>query len=294
MSFEIPKAGAEFQKKNFNKVALIDADRYKHVVVYQVYKELQNGKAYSRDLVRTVIDDYLYRDIFAAFDAKAYLFCFSAPSKKVFRNWVTQEKKYKDNRSGGADLYDYENKWEDMAYVFEYIHENYPTLIFDDLEADDLLSMLQHSTDTFIFSHDKDLKQVVGFHYDMGMRTLMYTTEDEGFEILVNQILLGDPTDSIPGLKGFGPKALDGFREECFHFDNKTLLYAAIGKFIDKYGILNGMDCFAEMWHLVSMRTSRGDYNKSKYHSAFKLIETLLSDGNNEPNGSVQDLQALS
>jgi 5'-3' exonuclease len=294
MGFDIQSSKAQFPKKKFDKVALIDADRYKHLTVYRVFERINKGEEWSRDLVREVLDDYLYRDIFSAFEARAIIFCFSAPSKDVFRNWITQEKKYKKSRAKSVDNYDYPQKWEDMAYVFEYVAENHMTLIYQDLEADDLLSMLQHPTDTFIFSHDKDLKQVVGFHYDMTHRILMYTDEKEGFRMLVNQVLTGDTTDDIPGLRGFGEKAAIKFEEETKDLEDFELLTEAIKKFTDKYGVLHGMDAFAEMWHLVSMRLDRGAHNREKYHKAFTLVEKLLDNGEDTYDGSSKDTPVLS
>lgn len=269
-----------FETKNYpNKVALIDADRYKHVVTYRMYQRvMENGEERTKALVREIVDDYLYEDIFSKFKAKANIFCFSAPSKDVFRNHVCQEKQYKGNRYNKPDNYFYEGKYEDSAYVFKYIQDTYPTLIFEDLEADDILSMLQNEDDTFIFSHDKDLKQVTGWHFNMEDWLLEYTTEEEGFDMLINQMLTGDTTDNIPGLKGFGPKALDKFREECFHFENREVLMAAIDKYIEKYGVMVGMDMFAEMWHLLSMRLDRGEYSQEKYSKAHLLLNSFINE----------------
>lgn len=295
MGFDIPASTTHFIKKNFSdKIALIDADRYKHLAVYRAFQRINDGEPHSRKMIEEIVDDYLYNDIFSKFSAKAYVFCFSAPSKQIFRNAVAQEKKYKGKRADKVDLYDYPQKWDDMAHAYEYIYQNHSTLIFSDLEADDLLSMLQHPTDTFIFSHDKDLKQVVGFHYDMQQQLLMYTDEKEGFELLATQILTGDTVDNIPGLKGFGEKALEKFREETFHYDDEQLIIATIKKFTDKLGMLHGMDTFSEMWQLVSMRLNRGNYAKEKYQKAFLLIEGLLSDGKDATNDSSQSTRVLS
>lgn len=61
----------------------------------------------------------------------------------MFRNGVAQCKKYKGTRADKVDPYDYEGKWTDMASVVSFIAKRYPILVYDDLEADDLLSMLQ-------------------------------------------------------------------------------------------------------------------------------------------------------
>jgi 5'-3' exonuclease len=264
-------------KKKFpNKVALIDADRYKHVVTYNMYLEMESGKEYSEDLLISIIDKYLYDDIFSKFECKAYVFCFSAPSKQVFRNHIAQEKKYKGNRDNKVDNYFYENKPSDMVNIYNYIEKRYTTLLYDDIEADDLLSMLQHPERTFIFSHDKDLKQVVGFHYNMQAGFLEYTTEKESMLRIVCQVLQGDTVDNIPGLRGFGKKAVLDFKEEFEHKADINILFAGLNKFIEKHGTFHGMDLFAEMWYLISMRTNRGDYNKEKYAKAFSLVESLI------------------
>ena len=280
--FQAPSYHEEhFGKKSFpTKVALIDADRYKHVVTYRVFQELDNGKKHSKELLNEIISDYLFKDIFSAFDAKAYVFCFSAPSEQVFRNYIAQEKKYKGNREGKKDDYYYERKFDDMAYVFEYVESRYPTLVFNDLEADDILSMLQDPEDTFIFSHDKDLKQVVGFHYNMTRHMIEYTSPEEGFDMLVRQMLQGDSTDNIPGLHGFGEKALEKFAIKTEKSGDMEKLIMCIKEYTDKKGVLSGMDLFVEMWSLLSMRLSRGKYNQHKYKKGFDLVNSFIKQDN--------------
>lgn len=263
-------------KRKTDKIALIDADRYKHVVTYRVFQELQNGKEHTKLLVTEIIDDYLYRDIFARIECPVYLFCFSAPSGNVFRNWVSQEKKYKGNRENVSDPNSYDQKYDDMVFVYTYIKEHYSTLIFDDLEADDILSMLQHEDRSFIFSHDKDLKQVPGFHFNMDGGYLDYVTKEEGFERLVFQILKGDSTDNIPGLFRFGEKKVEKFQEENKGRSDIELFFLAVREFTQKMGVMEGIDCFVEMWSLVSMRINRGAYLREKYASAFMLMEQYL------------------
>ena len=262
-------------KKTTDRIALIDADRYKHVVTYRMYQKIMlEGNVYSKPLLHQTIDEYLSNDIFNKFEAKAYVFCFSAPSGKVFRNHIAQEKKYKGHRKG-EDKYFYTGKYEDMSYIYEYINQRYETLYFDDLEADDLLSMLQ-GDETFIFSHDKDLKQVPGFHWDMKNLDWIYISEQKGMRSLFTQILTGDSTDNFGGLKGFGQVSLNKLIKEVGPDVDPTLFfYKVIKLYIDKYGLLNGVDSFSEMWNMASMKINRGDYLKEKYASAFELINTI-------------------
>jgi hypothetical protein len=271
-----------FSKKKIDKVALIDADRYKHLVTYRMWQKLMDeGEPHTTSMLNEIIDRYLSNDIFSLFEAKAYIFCFSAPSGLVFRNAIAQAKKYKGGRAKD-DPYFYTNKYEDMAYVYEYINERYHTLFFEDLEADDILSMLQ-CENTFIFSHDKDLKQVPGWHWDILKYDLVIISEEEGFKNLLYQILQGDSTDNISGLQGFGEKALEKFKTDIDGPSIKAehLVYHIMKLYTDRYGILKGFDTFVEMWSLVSLRLDRGAYNRDKYATAFYLIEKLCKDANN-------------
>lgn len=266
----------DISRKDIDKVALIDADRYKHVVTYRVWQKLMNeGEKHTESLLNEVIDYYLSADIFNRFSAKAYIFCFSAPSSKVFRNAIAQEKKYKGHRKGDDPHY-YPQKYEDMAYVYEYISSRYSTLFFDDLEADDIISMLQ-CENTFVFSHDKDLKQVSGLHWDMENYELINITPEDGFRNLIHQILLGDPTDNFGGLKGFGKKALDKFKADMQvnSMGAEDLVHRVMKLYTDKHGIVKGFDTFVEMWTLASMKINRGEYLKEKYALAFLTLESL-------------------
>ena len=274
MGFEIPSS--PYSKKKFNKIALIDADRYKHVVPYRVFQRLEKKEPYSIEMVEEEINDYLEQDIFGAFSATNYIFCFSAPSKDVFRNSIAEVKKYKGNRENVQDKYAYDQKWDDRAYVFTYIKERYSTLYFDDLEADDILSMLQDPSETFIFSHDKDLKQVIGFHWDMEARILKYTDEETGLRMLLGQMISGDTVDNIPGIPGAGKKAMMSFLKSIENSDQTSMLLKCQKLYIEKFGVTEGMNAFAEMWLLLSMRSSRGKYTREKYAKGFELMEALL------------------
>ena len=99
----------------------------------------------------------------------------------------------------------------------------------DTLEADDLIRP-ESSRDTIICSIDKDLKQIEGCHFDYykkktgdideflepikAYKGFTFTTKQEGYEMLLNQLLVGDTSDNIKGVVGVGKvkakKLLDG------------------------------------------------------------------------------------
>lgn len=276
-SIKAPVHGLDYDRVEINKIALIDADKYKHKVTYRIWQSLmQEGLLHNQALLNEKIDGYLSYEVFNRFKADSYVFCFSAPSSKVFRNAVTQEKKYKGNRNKGEDPYFYTNKFDDMAYIYEYINSRYQTLFVDDLEADDILAMVQNEN-TFIYSEDKDLKQVPGWHWDQEQNQIIPITQDDAMWNLISQLVKGDGGDGIPGLKAFGDVAVLKFDQEVLvkNLDINGAINLAISKYTDKLGIYKGYDTFVEMWTLLNMRTNRGEYTREKYAKIFTTIDEL-------------------
>jgi hypothetical protein len=80
-----------------------------------------------------------------------------------------------------------------------------------ELEADDMIAMratelLGAGAPYIIVSLDKDLKQIEGYHWNFQKKELTYVDSVEAKRNLYKQVLIGDPTDGIPGLYGVGPK----------------------------------------------------------------------------------------
>ena len=79
------------------------------------------------------------------------------------------------------------------------------------LEADDVLGILatRHTDKSpVIWSGDKDLKQIPGFHLtDDGDVELI--TEDQADAYFYRQCLIGDSVDNYPGCPGVGPKTAE-------------------------------------------------------------------------------------
>ena len=74
----------------------------------------------------------------------------------------------------------------------------------DGLEADDECGIWSDE-DTVICSQDKDLLQIAGFHYNFVKDEKLKVGPKRADIFLYTQILTGDSTDDIPGLKGIGP-----------------------------------------------------------------------------------------
>lgn len=257
------------KKKHFDKISLIDADKMKHLVAYDVACDLRNNMPRTPDRLSMFIEERL-AGIFNAFSAKGYIFCFSGKSSNTFRSYVAVEKEYKGSRKEDPSFY--EGKIEDMAEVVRVVMKAHPTLIFNDLEADDIICFLQ-SKDTFVYSNDKDLKQIPGWHFDFDKKDLVEVTEEEAFRNLCYQMLVGDSTDCIPGLKGCGPTGAKKIMDSTY---TKNLLNRILLEYQMKMGLTLGTDAFVETWNLVKLRPARGTHFLKKYESAKNLLDIIL------------------
>ena len=159
-----------------------------------------------------------------------------------------------------------------MAEVVRVVMKTHPSLIFNDLEADDVICFLQ-SSDTFVYSNDKDLKQIPGLHFDFDKKDLVEISEEEAFRNLCYQMLVGDSTDCIPGLKRCGPKKAKEIMDSTL---TKQLLNRILVEYQKQLGLTMGTDAFVETWNLVKLRPARGTYFLKKYESAKNLLEIIL------------------
>jgi len=87
-------------------------------------------------------------------------------------------------------------------------------------EADDMVSIWAEEAraageDFIIFRVDKDLKMIPGKHFDMLHEQFMEITPLEAHRQFYQQLLMGDPTDSIPGLPKVGPVKAERALKEC-------------------------------------------------------------------------------
>jgi len=122
--------------------------------------------------------------------------------------------------------------WE--KEIKEYLYENYDTVGVIGQEADDQLSIIQHQKNkpleltcqetakTIIVSIDKDLDMVLGWHQKLSAIEeppywVDQFTADKNF---YGQLLTGDATDNIGGIKGIGPKKRDKILKDCNSIDN--------------------------------------------------------------------------
>ena len=81
----------------------------------------------------------------------------------------------------------------------------------DNCEADDIVSIWAQEAfeagESYVIAHiDKDIDMVPGWHFNFNKKTTYFIDGDTGHYKMCLQMLTGDSTDNIFGLKGIGPK----------------------------------------------------------------------------------------
>ena len=181
---------------------LIDAD-------YFFYRAATSGEyemEYSEDLTVIAGDfnkgksqvKYEFKQLCERFNTDNILLTFTAPDN--FRKDVDPD--YKGNRT----------KRKPCGYLKlkNWGLENYPSIQYPRLEADDVMGILatNGSLDNFVLiSPDKDMAQIPCRIYDLKQE--YNQTPGAAKRLLYKQTLTGDSTDGYKGCVGIGPKRAD-------------------------------------------------------------------------------------
>jgi hypothetical protein len=235
------------------RLALIDGDLLVHeiAVLGQYYDEADVDK--ERLLFRhfNYLETILVSRIEEICEAAG---CDGSPviylsGKNNFRYDIATVKPYKGNRKDLEKPVHWDNvKW--------FLISRYNAIIVDGMEADDALAIHQYKAyydndmsfnTTVICTRDKDLRQVMGWHYgwevgaqpeqplkwvsSLGQLTAIYKEGEsektglptksfkkltgDGYLYFASQVLTGDATDNIPGLTGCGPKKAYECLKDC-------------------------------------------------------------------------------
>lgn len=170
------------------KICLLDADFIKYIAKSRAEKIITSEFIDDPEIIKqcyiTCALEICEELVFGIRDP--IIFCFSGSSSKTFRHHIAIQKKYKGNRPEKERLV-----VECMNAIVERILNNYVGLLFSDLEADDVLCMLQNEH-TYIHSKDKDLKQVPGWHYNRETHNLTNISSTEAVHFLATQMLVGN------------------------------------------------------------------------------------------------------
>lgn len=167
------------------------------------------------------------------FNTELYQVILSPTDKSNFRYQV--DPLYKSHRIQPKPIH-----YEAMR---EHLLEVHNASVAHGEEADDLLGILQMEhhqltgssegnhmkLESIIVSIDKDLNQIPGNHYNYVKGDIYYVSPVEGTRWFYKQMLQGDATDGIKGVKGIGPvsanKWLDGVTDERELYNIVSELY---------------------------------------------------------------------
>jgi 5'-3' exonuclease len=127
--------------------------------------------------------------------------------KNNFRHDVAVTAPYKGNRKS--------EKPKHYHLLREYLVYAWDAVIWDGFEADDAIAIeaTELNGEGVIVSLDKDLDQVVGWHYNFVKDNLYYVNQQTASFNFYKQFLTGDAVDNIKGVHGIGPKKADKLLE---------------------------------------------------------------------------------
>lgn len=169
------------------KTALIDAD----ILVYRVGFGKQDE---SEEDALAALDQTIY-DILEKVNCDYHIFYLS-DSQNNFRKIVDPQ--YKANRGPKPKHYNLLKNHLVSVWCAE---------IAEGAEADDAMSLNCVNNDehqSILISIDKDLLQIPGTHYNFVKDEWTEVSEWMGYYNFYFQMLTGDPTDNVKGLKGIG------------------------------------------------------------------------------------------
>ena len=171
-------------------------------------------------------------------------------SGRCFRYNAAKTKPYKGNRKHG-----------DKPIIFpaikEYLRQEWNFTSVPELEADDLVSIYHDPLKTVICSPDKDvLYQNKGIHYNYAKAETVVMDETDSIHFLWKQMLMGDSTDGIQGIPKVGPKTADIWLKNLLPNEMPTFV---LEKYIEKFGIHEGISKFAETFKLIYILKSKED-----------------------------------
>lgn len=231
------------------KLAIIDADGIPYIIGWN------NRLTESKAVVRKNVDSFI-EDILNEVKADEYIGLIESKSElPCFRHSIAKDKPYKGNRKEKPEWY---KKW--ISVIHERMENKWGfQRSHGGVETDDVVASLfkyyqqKPDIDVTLCGNDKDLYQMPGKHFNFKDKVHRFYNPTQAQYWLFMQVLMGDSTDNIPGLKGCGEKGaenalkIDGVDKENYHI-------AAYYAFTEKLGLDKGTQSFYENYMLCKMR----------------------------------------
>ena len=212
-----------------------------------------------------------------------------------FRKKVNPQ--YKANRTTEPPKY--------LQACREYLVKEWNAILANGCEADDLLGINQ--TDTSIcISLDKDLLMIPGWHYSWEISgagwtkeaTRSFTTPLEGIRTFYKQMLIGDVSDNIFGVRGIGKvkasKIIDEIEDEEEMIDIVHDLYDENSeRFLMNAQCLWIMQREGETWVSRIKHLTLPDLLKQEVDAKYDYMISLMDDTSMEPITTPQMISGI-
>lgn len=169
-----------------------------------------------------------------------------------FREQVATIKPYKGNR-------DPTHKPKYYREIKDYMLSVWNAELVHGREADDALGCAQWEAkdkSTVLCTIDKDLDMIPGHHYNFVKKHYYYVDLAWANSRLFWQMLVGDTSDNIPGIKGVGPKKADKVIAQCGG-DLDKLREEVKRMYDEQYGT-EGSAAYLEVGTLLWMQRKEG------------------------------------
>jgi len=198
-AFEVGYEAIWGKKKQI--VALLDGDIFCYRAGFSCEKEGEATEPLSIAIARidSAIDVCLQE--VGAVEFKLFLTGYNNFRKEVYPE-------YKANRTAAKPIY--------LQQLRQHLIDNRSAFVCEGMEADDLLAINQEEN-TVICTIDKDLKQVVGRHYNFVKKEFVDVDELQGLRTYYAQFLIGDTVDNIIGIAGLGPAKSSKLMNSCIN-----------------------------------------------------------------------------
>lgn len=185
-------------------IALIDGDLISYPVACTCEDHPDTDLAFLRA-------DKVVSDILEATQSTEYKIFLTGG--KNFRKKINPQ--YKANRKD-KPLPQYLNPLREFLVV------EWGAKVTDGIEADDAIGIenqlhLDNNDLVIVCSYDKDLDQLPGQHYNWNKGSIYEVSELNGIRYFYKQMLIGDRSDNIFGVKGIGPKRADALLDDIIN-----------------------------------------------------------------------------
>lgn len=198
--------------------ALVDADMLVYRVGFSCEEDTEQD---AKNRLTEWFTDVVYMTLNCD-DYKAYI-----TGKTNFRFDIAVTVPYKGNRKDMKRPTHY-------TALREHLQKRLGAVVTEGEEADDAVAIQSCLGNYWIVHQDKDLDQLAGWHYNPVKNEKYYITEFEGLQNFYTQLLTGDRTDNIEGLRGIGPVKAEKIIHEC---TTEQELYEAVWKTYEKHNL---------------------------------------------------------